>query len=435
MKAKAELCCPECGSERLYKDGLRYRANGKPVQRWLCRNCGYRFSESNVKVNVSSKLAKTLNSGSNLLNRSIGNRDFSFQERFNDLPFSKSEDVRSHKLTVIGKQLNTFPSYNSKRQVGDLDKELKNLIATEQKQTVAGDLQKAEAKGKIVEFMWQLKRDGYSNAAIEHYGKFLKSLLKKGADLMNPESVKDVIATQDGWGNNTKCLVVAAYNSFASFNEIHWKPPKYKPTRKLPFIPLEKEIDALVVYCGKKTATIVQLLKETGMRIGEALKLKWIDVDLERKIITLNNPEKHGNPRVFKISDKLVAMLNRLPKTNDRLFGKTSVAITVSNFYNQRKRAAAKLQNPRLLRITFHTLRHWKATMEYQKTRDILHVMKLLGHKNINNTLIYTHLISYETQDYHSATADNVEEARKLIESGFEYICTTNDIMLFRKRK
>jgi len=433
-EAKAELCCPECGSERLYKAGLRYLKDGSIVQRWLCRNCGYRFSKPKVKLNVSMKLRKTLNSGSDLLNSRITKCDFSFQEGLNNSPFSRCKDVGPHKLTVLGKQLNTFPSYNSKHQVGDL-KELKNLIATEQKQTVAGDLQKAEAKGKIVEFLWKLKRDGYSNATIEHYGKFLKSLLKKGADLMNPESVKDVIATQDKWGNNTKCLVVAAYHSFASFSGIHWKPPKYKPTRKLPFIPLEKEIDALIVYCGKKTATRLQLLKESAMRIGEALKLKWIDVDLERKIITLNNPEKHGNARAFKISDKLIAMLNRLPKTNDKLFGKTSVAIAVSNFYNQRKRAAAKLQNPRLLHITFHTLRHWKATMEYQKTRDILHVMRLLGHKNINNTLIYTHLINYETDDYHSATADSVQEARKLIESGFEYICTTNNIMLFRKRK
>ncbi|MGB9693569.1 MAG: IS1/IS1595 family N-terminal zinc-binding domain-containing protein, partial [Fervidobacterium sp.] len=42
----AELCCPECGSKLLYKDGLRYLSDGSQVQRWLCRNCGYRFSEN-----------------------------------------------------------------------------------------------------------------------------------------------------------------------------------------------------------------------------------------------------------------------------------------------------------------------------------------------------------------------------------------------------
>ncbi|MEM2441799.1 MAG: tyrosine-type recombinase/integrase [Candidatus Bathyarchaeia archaeon] len=62
-------------------------------------------------------------------------------------------------------------------------------------------------------------------------------------------------------------------------------------------------------------------------------------------------------------------------------------------FERQRRRIAHKLNNLRLKQIHFHTIRHWKATMEYAKTRDILHVMKVLGHKNIKNTLIYTHLV------------------------------------------
>jgi hypothetical protein len=48
-----------------------------------------------------------------------------------------------------------------------------------------------------------------------------------------------------------------------------------------------------------------------------------------------------------------------------------------------KKHITEKLQNPRLLQITFRTLRHWKATMEYHKTKDILNVINLLGHKSI----------------------------------------------------
>jgi len=40
--------------------------------------------------------------------------------------------------------------------------------------------------------------------------------------------------------------------------------------RKIPFIPTETEIDHLIAGCGRKTATLLQLLKETGIRIGEA---------------------------------------------------------------------------------------------------------------------------------------------------------------------
>jgi len=60
--------------------------------------------------------------------------------------------------------------------------------------------------------------------------------------------------------------------------------------------------------------------------------------------------------------------------------------------------------------------------MEYHKTKNILHVMQLLGHKNIQNTLVYTHLVNFESDEFHTAVADSVEKTCKLIEAGFEYV-------------
>ena len=61
---------------------------------------------------------------------------------------------------------------------------------------------------------------------------------------------------------------------------------------------------------------------------------------------------------------------------------------------------------------------------------------RLLGHKNIANMLAYIQLVEFEDDDkYCTAIADNVEEARKLLEVGFEYVWTHKDEMLFRKRK
>ena len=51
------------------------------------------------------------------------------------------------------------------------------------------------------------------------------------------------------------------------------------------------------------------------------------------------------------------------------------------------------------------------------------------------DTLIYTQLVEFESDEYWSAVADNVDEAKKLIEAGFEYVCIHNEIMLFKKRK
>ena len=74
--------------------------------------------------------------------------------------------------------------------------------------------------------------------------------------------------------------------------------------------------------------------------------------------------------------------------------------------------------------------------MEYYKTKDVLYVMKMLGHKNIQNTLLYPQLIQFEGDKYHSVTAKTTEEAKDLVETGFEYVCTTlENVMLFRKRK
>ena len=44
--------------------------------------------------------------------------------------------------------------------------------------------------------------------------------------------------------------------------------------------------------------------------------------------------------------------------------------------------------------------------------------------------------LTFENDDYHSATAKTAAEGQKLIESGFEFVYTTpENIMLFRKRK
>jgi integrase len=260
-------------------------------------------------------------------------------------------------------------------------------------------------------------------------------LLRAGADLLNPESVKDITAKQERWGNNTRRMAMAVYKSFTAFIGMTFSPPKYGATQKLPFIPLESEIDALIAASTRRLAAMLALLKEVPVRVGEALRLKWIDIDFERRCIIVNNPEKNGKPRAFKASEKLLCMLSALPKKNDRVFGLAGYASIENQFVITRKRTANKLQNPRILQIHFHTLRHWKATMEYHKTRDILHVMNLLGHRNIESTSVYTHLISTEGDEYHSAVAKTVDEARKLLEEGFEYVCQKDDVMLFRKRK
>jgi len=85
------------------------------------------------------------------------------------------------------------------------------------------------------------------------------------------------------------------------------------------------------------------------------------------------------------------------------------------------------LGNPDIDRITFKTFRHFKGKMEYHRTKDILQVKQVLGHKNIKNTLVYTHLIESRNDEYVTKVAKNSEEACTLIESGTDYILTAPD--------
>ena len=71
-------------------------------------------------------------------------------------------------------------------------------------------------------------------------------------------------------------------------------------------------------------------------------------------------------------------------------------------------------------------------------TRNILHVKELLGHRDINSTLVYTHLVPIddEAENYYHATAKNEKEVGQLIEQAWQYVCTTpQGFMMFRKAK
>ena len=175
------------------------------------------------------------------------------------------------------------------------------------------------------------------------------------------------------------------------------------------------------------------------MRIGEVMRLKWIDIDTERNIIALNYGEKHGNNRMFKVSTQLIQRILMIPKKSEHVFNRSKMSVT-SNFFMAIKRIAYAYNNPRLLRISFHTIIHWKATAEYHKTKDILHVKNMLGHRSIDNTLIYITLEQTlfgtpENLEFHVKVAHNRDEACELVKVGFDYVCEKEDFKIFRKRK
>jgi len=296
----------------------------------------------------------------------------------------------------------------------------------------------SQTKQKLIEFAWWMKKQGYADETIRCNVSALKILAIRGADIHSPESVKEVIAKQK-WSANRRKNVINAYTLFLKMHGATWDKPKCTIEQKIPFIPTEQEINSLIAGSGKKLAAFLQLLKETAMRAGEAVRLEWTDVDFERRIITLNKPEKRSNPRMWRVSNELIAMLKNLPKTNQKVFGDATYNTFKQTFQRTRKRLAYTLQNPRLEKITLHTFRHWKATMLYHQTKDPYYVKQFLGHKTLKNTEIYITvertIFGEYSDEFTVKVATKPEEIKALLESGFEYVCQKDDLMFFRKRK
>lgn len=285
-----------------------------------------------------------------------------------------------------------------------------------------------------------MKKQGYRDSTIETRMKHLEILVKRGVDLRDSESVKEVLALQREWCDGTKANYVDTYACFLEKEGLAWKPPRYKRVHKLPFLPSETELDQLIAASGYKLGTFLQTLKETGADPGEAAGITWADIDKEARTISINKPVKGHNPRMINVSAELIKRLDSLPKNECRIFNQRTL---YSNFYYRRKVTARKLQNSRILQIKFTSFRHWKATMECHRTNgNVVHVSKILGHKNIQNTMIYIDLEkafynSANTEEFTVKVAYNVGEACQLVEAGFEYVtgCYSDGGKVFKKRK
>jgi len=387
--------CSQCGSAKTWKDGIRDTDLG-PVQRWICRNCGYRFSDP--------------------------------QRVLNGLRMSE------HVERISTKKLKSRPNIHSNCQICVLEKEAKNLAKVEtriEKPLRDGTTQTVDVKGLIIQFMAWCEAQGYPQGNKYHH--YLKRLVRLGANLLDPESVKQTIGKHK-CKNGTKMLFVYAYDAFNRMLKVTWEPPKYKQEETLPFVPEESELDQLIAACrGKRMAAFLQCLKETYADPGEVLGLRWIDIS--DNIITINKPVKGHLPGQIQVSNKVLAMLNSLPKTSERIFPARYDNMWKC-FSQVRKRAAALQQNPRLLAIAFRSFRHWGGSMIAHYTNgNVLTVKKLLRHKRIENTMKYISMIHFKDDEFEVTTATTIEEAKQILGSGFDYVTQKDGIMLFRRPK
>jgi len=287
---------------------------------------------------------------------------------------------------------------------------------------------------RIFEVVWELKKLGRKETTLKPIARRLRYLAKH-VDIDDPEKVKEYILAKN-CSEGHKDNLVDAYSHYVQHCGLTWQKPSYMRYEKIRKIPREEDINRIIAIATLKYATAYSVLRDTGLRPIELGWLKVQDFDLETGYV-YPTTAKYGASRVLKVKLSTLAMLKKYISKyglgqNDLLWNSKRVR---ENWSRNKKVVAQRLQEPRLLSIRLYDLRHFKGSMEYRKTKDIVYVMRLLGHKNIKNTLRYVHEVDLGDEEYISKVAQTPEEIQQLIENGFEYICKKGDLVFFRKRK
>lgn len=176
---------------------------------------------------------------------------------------------------------------------------------------------------------------------------------------------------------------------------------------------------------GTPREPLYRLAVTTGMRMGELLGLRWVDVDLDDRTITIRHALTHGvlsEPkterarRTIGIEEGTAVVLrtHKARQARDRLaagtrwrgaaspdedwvfgshMGEPLIPRTVGVVYH-RDLAAAGLR-----RLRFHDLRHGAATLLLEHGEELANVSRLLGHSSLATTAdFYAHLTPTTTR-------------------------------------
>lgn len=158
---------------------------------------------------------------------------------------------------------------------------------------------------------------------------------------------------------------------------------------------LEAQEEALVVSTLRQWgrdhhADAVIVLIDTGLRLGEFLRLAKRDVDMERGLLSVW-VNKADFPRSVPMTTRVKAIVQQRMKlaelATDRLF-----PIEYEQFHRSWNRVRLHLGMDEDEQFVIHTLRHTCASRLVQRGVPLKVVQEWLGHKSITTTMRYAHL-------------------------------------------
>jgi len=168
----------------------------------------------------------------------------------------------------------------------------------------------------------------------------------------------------------------------------------YRKERKLPDVLSIEEIKTIINNIENlKHKTIISLIYSCGLRISECINLKIKDIDSKRMLLRINQ-SKGNKDRFVPLSDKMLALLReyyKVYKPTEFIFeGQFEKYYSTRSIQAILKRALRKCNIKK--QITVHSLRHSYATHLLEQGTDISIIQKILGHRDIKTTLLYTQI-------------------------------------------
>lgn len=161
--------------------------------------------------------------------------------------------------------------------------------------------------------------------------------------------------------------------------------------------PLTYHLTVLLLFTGARFSEITGASSQKN-KTGEETPLKWLDVNFNNNTIYFKKT-KNGNDRHIAMHDKLKETIQYLfeNKVNDNVITNSAGGIilrmpdyfltAVEPVISGNKKKDTKYK------ITAHSLRHTHASWLAEAGLDILQIKEQLGHKNIEMTMRYAHLI------------------------------------------
>lgn len=123
----------------------------------------------------------------------------------------------------------------------------------------------------------------------------------------------------------------------------------------------------------------------TGLRFSDIQTLYWSEVrGTPGKYYLQFTQEKTEGAEILPVSDQAVEVMGKRGEPDERVFAGLAYSSMRLCFKDWLEKAEITKN------ITFHSFRHTYATLQLEMGTELLTVSKLLGHKSIKTTLIYT---------------------------------------------